>query len=89
MADEKAKPPVMVKHAETGLFVNAGTGLSPVVCVKSLPEKGWQKGETFGVPPDQVKFLQEKGYIAPHPLTTTGKDAPVAPAAPPTPPPAK
>jgi len=67
----RVEAPIMVKH-QAGFHVNAVTNLVPVTVVKSLPEKGWNVGETLGIPPGEVKLLTEKGYVVLHQLAQTG-----------------
>lgn len=67
----RVEAPLMVKHS-LGFFVNAITNLVPVTVVKALPERGWNVGETLGVPPGEIKILTEKGYVVLHQLATSG-----------------
>lgn len=60
--------PTMVKDPTSGLFFNSITKLVPVTCVKPTPEKGWSRGDTFGVEIGAAVHLIAKSIVVPHAL---------------------
>ena len=49
------------RHQSTGLPVLLKTGLVPVICQVSVPERGWNVGEARGIRPEDAAVALRSG----------------------------
>lgn len=69
----QAQNVLMLKDAESNLYVVAKTGFVPMIIQRTIVEKGWSKGEIVGIKPADAKWCMDKGVAIPTEAAKTGK----------------